>query len=148
MAPCVRGLRRGICRHRLCHLPLGKVSLRGGPDLTAPRAGYLLPGLLPPAGHSGGKEGVGVGATKTDAAALPSFAAPTSLRNNGEAVRRELVFTQTPPAHCAAAQAGPRGATVLPPSRLSHIAESFMAAARAETVWTRQAGSRGKEAQG
>lgn len=93
MAPCVRGLRRRICRHKAP----SPASWQGEP------AGHLIsqhPGLgiyYQLFSHlrvtREGRRESGVGATKppTDAAALPSSAAsPTSLRNNGVAVRREL----------------------------------------------------------
>lgn len=93
MAPCVHGLRRRICRHKAP----SPASWQGKP------AGHLIsqhPGLgiyYQLFSHlrvtREGRRESGVGATKppTDAAALPSSAAsPTSLRNNGVAVWREL----------------------------------------------------------
>lgn len=154
MAPCVRGLRRRICRHKAP----SPASWQGEP------AGHLIsqhPGLgiysqlfshLRVTREGRRESGVGTTKPPTDVAGLPSSAAsPTSLRNNGVAVWRELghcLHINPSPPHCGAAQSRPQRAILLPPSRLSHTAESVMAAARAEPVWTRQAGGRGKEARG
>lgn len=124
MAPCVRGLRRRICRHKAP----SPASWQGEP------AGHLIsqhPGLgiySQLFSHlrvtREGRRESGVGATKppTDVAGLPSSAAsPISLRNNGVAVWRELghcLHTNPSPPHCGAAQSRPQRATLLPPSRL------------------------------
>lgn len=154
MAPCVRGLRRRICRHKAP----SPASWQGEP------VGHLIsqhPGLgiyYQLFSHlrvtREGRRESGVGATKppTDAAALPfSAASPTSLRNSGVAVRRELGHSSShkplPAPLWSCSEQAPEG-NLAAPSRLSHTAESVMAAARAEPVWTRQAGGRGKEARG
>lgn len=123
MAPCVRGLRRRICRHKALSPASWQGELAGHLISQHPGLGiyYQLFSHLRVTWE--GRRESGVGATKppTDAAALPSSAAsPTSLRNNGVAVRRAhliftLIFTQTPPRPTVQLlRAGPRGQLCCP----------------------------------